>query len=76
MIASANRICNAIARLLTSDVCNASTLDLSKLRYQHTAPVRFVLMEQYSPAMANKMLCALRRTLDASEISARQNESH
>ncbi|MBW4565656.1 MAG: site-specific integrase [Mojavia pulchra JT2-VF2] len=54
---------NAIAQLLTSGTCDASTLDWSKLRYQHTAAVRSVLMEKYSPAMANKMLCALRRTL-------------
>lgn len=54
---------NAIARLLTDDSCDASTLDWSKLRYQHTAAVRSVLMGKYSPAMANKMLCALRRTL-------------
>ncbi len=54
---------NAIARQLTADTCDASTLDWSKLRYQHTAAVRSVLMEKYSPAMANKMLCALRRTL-------------
>jgi integrase len=54
---------NAIARLLTNGSCDASTLDWSKLRYQHTAAVRSVLMEKYSPAMANKMLCALRRTL-------------
>ena len=54
---------NAIARLLTNGNCDASTLDWSQLRYQHTAAVRSVLMEKYSPATANKMLCALRRTL-------------
>uniref|UniRef100_UPI0030D99FC9 tyrosine-type recombinase/integrase n=1 Tax=Brasilonema sp. UFV-L1 TaxID=2234130 RepID=UPI0030D99FC9 len=54
---------NAIAQLLTNGTCDASTLDWSKLRYQYTAAVRSVLMEKYSPAMANKMLCALRRTL-------------
>lgn len=54
---------NAIARLLTDNSCDASTLDWSKLRYQHTALVRSVLMSKYSPAMANKMLCGLRRTL-------------
>jgi len=54
---------NAIARLLTNGTCDASTLDWSKLRYQYIAAVRSVLMEKYSPAMANKMLCALRRTL-------------
>ncbi|MHC5763863.1 MAG: integrase, partial [Nostoc sp.] len=31
---------NAIARLLTNGICDASTLDWSKLRYQHTAAVR------------------------------------
>ena len=54
---------NAIARLLTNGSCDASTLDWPKLCYQHTAAIRSVLMEKYSPAMANKMLCALRRTL-------------
>jgi site-specific recombinase XerD len=54
---------NAIASLLTNGTCDALTLDWSALRYQHTAAVRSVLMEKYSPATANKMLCALRRTL-------------
>lgn len=54
---------NAIASLLTNGTCDALTLDWSQLRYQHTAAVRSVLMEKYSPATANKMLCALRRTL-------------
>jgi integrase len=39
------------------------TLNWAALRYPHTAVVRSVLMERHSPAMANKMLCALRRTL-------------
>ncbi|NJM88903.1 MAG: site-specific integrase [Hydrococcus sp. RU_2_2] len=54
---------NAIASLLTNGTSDASTLDWAALRYQHTAAVRSVLMDKYSPAMANKMLCALRRTL-------------
>lgn len=54
---------NAIASMLTNGACDALTLDWSALRYQHTAAVRSVLMEKYSPATANKMLCALRRTL-------------
>jgi site-specific recombinase XerD len=54
---------NAIASLLTNGACDALTLDWSALRYQHTAAVRSVLMEKYSPATANMMLCALRRTL-------------
>ena len=54
---------NAIARLLTSEQCDALSLDWSKLRYQHTAAIRAVLMERYAPATANRMLCALRRVL-------------
>ena len=54
---------NAIARLLTNDSCDARTLDWAKLRYPHTAAVRSVLRAKYSPAMANKMLSALRRVL-------------
>ena len=54
---------NVIARMLTNGQCDALSLDWSKLRYQHTAAIRAVLMEQYAPATANRMLCALRRTL-------------
>ena len=54
---------NAIAAMLTSGRSDARTLDWSKLRYQHTAAVRAVLIENYSPATANKMLSALKRVL-------------
>jgi integrase len=54
---------NAIASMLTAGSCDAMTLDWSKLRYQHTAAVRAVLMEKYSPATTNKMLTALKRVL-------------
>ncbi len=54
---------NVIARMLTNDECDAMSVDWSKLRYQHTAAIRAVLMERYSPATANRMLCALRRVL-------------
>ncbi|WP_414620805.1 tyrosine-type recombinase/integrase [Calothrix sp. CCY 0018] len=54
---------DTIAKLLTDNQCDATTLNWSKLKYQHTAIIRSILMEKYSPAMANKMLCALRRTL-------------
>ncbi|WGV29066.1 tyrosine-type recombinase/integrase [Halotia branconii] len=54
---------NVIARLLTSNECDALSLDWSKLRYQHTAAIRAVLMEKYAPTTANRMLCALRRVL-------------
>ncbi len=54
---------NKIAGLLTDNACDAIGLDWSKLRYQHTSAIRSMLMEKYSPAMANKMIAALRRTL-------------
>ena len=54
---------NAIARMLTNNSCDAMSVDWSKLRYQHTAAIRAVLMEKHSPATANRMLCALRRVL-------------
>jgi integrase len=52
-----------IAAMLTAGTCDAMTLDWAKLRYQHTAAVRAVLMEKYSPATTNKMLTALKRVL-------------
>ncbi|MBD2629635.1 tyrosine-type recombinase/integrase [Trichormus variabilis] len=54
---------NAIAKILTGNICDALTLDWAKLRYKHTAAVRVILMEKYAPATANKMLSALRRVL-------------
>ncbi|NEQ26795.1 MAG: integrase, partial [Microcoleus sp. SIO2G3] len=54
---------DAIARLLTQNQADALTLDWSALRYPHTAAIRAILMETYAPTTANKMLCALRRTL-------------
>jgi hypothetical protein len=35
--------------MLTAGTCDAMTLDWTKLRYHHTAAVRAVLMEKYSP---------------------------
>jgi site-specific recombinase XerD len=54
---------NAIARILTSNECDALTLNWAELRYKHTALLRCILMEKYAPATANKMLSALRRVL-------------
>lgn len=54
---------DAIARILTSNQCDALTLDWAALRYKHTAALRSILMERYAPATANKMLSALRRVL-------------
>ncbi len=54
---------DAIASMLTNGECDAMTLDWSKLRYQHTMSVRTTLKQQFAPATASKMLCALRRVL-------------
>ncbi len=54
---------DAIAGILTSNQCDALTLDWAALRYKHTALLRSILMEKYAPATANKMLSALRRVL-------------
>ena len=51
------------AQLLTSNQCDAMTLNWASLRYQNTVAVRTALMKRYAPATANKMLCALRRVL-------------
>lgn len=55
---------NVMARLLTDDLSiDALSIDWSQLTYQHAAALRSVLRERYAPATANRMLCALRRTL-------------
>ena len=43
------RCLDIIASLLTSGRCDALTLDWGQLRYQHTAAVRAVLVEQFAP---------------------------
>jgi len=52
-----------IALILTSGCCDADTLNWAALRYQQTAALRAILVEQFSPHTANLMLCALRRVL-------------
>ncbi len=54
---------NVVARHLTAGACDLFTLDWKKVRYQHTAAVRSVLADQYSPGTANKILSALRGVL-------------
>src|SRR5690242_3893332 len=54
---------DTLAALLTGGRCDADTLDWSRLRYQHTAALRAVLLERYQPATANKHLAALRGVL-------------
>jgi site-specific recombinase XerC len=53
-----------IAGILSGGRANCFELDWSKVRYQHTAFVRSHLMDGYAPATANRMLSALRRTLE------------
>lgn len=57
------RCLNAIASLLTGGTCDALSLDWGKLRYQHTAALRSILVEKFAPTTVNQMLCALRRVL-------------
>lgn len=52
-----------IASLLTNGQCDALTIDWGQLRYQHTAAIRAVLVEQFASSTVNQMLCALRRVL-------------
>jgi integrase/recombinase XerD len=54
---------NKMAELLTGGRADAFSISWAALRYQHTAALRAKLQELYSPATANKFLCALRRTL-------------
>ena len=49
-----------IASTLGTDI---NLLNWGALRYQHTAAIRAKIAQRYSPATANKMLSALRRTL-------------
>ena len=55
---------DTIAGLLTGGGCDAQTLRWEAMRYQHAAAVRAVLMEQYAPATANRMLSALRGVME------------
>jgi hypothetical protein len=61
---------DAIASLLTQGSADHLTLGWAALRYKHTSVIRFALSEKYSPATANKMLGALRRTLKEAYVSS------
>lgn len=54
---------NIMAGYLTSDRCDAFSLDWGALRFQHTTALRAVLAEHYAPASANHRPSALRRVL-------------
>ncbi len=55
---------DAVARILSNGGADCFELDWSRVRYQHTALVRSQLMDGYSPATANRMLSALRGTIE------------
>lgn len=54
---------NTIAGMLTAGRANGAALDWPAVHYHHVAAIRQALAERYSPATANKMLCALRGVL-------------
>lgn len=56
---------DVIADDLTGGACDALTCPWAALRFQHTAAIRARLAAKYAPATANKMLAALRGTLQA-----------
>jgi site-specific recombinase XerD len=55
---------DTVARILSDGRADCFELDWSKVRYQHTALVRSHLMDGYAPATANRMLSAIRGTLE------------
>ncbi len=55
---------DAVARMLSNGRADCFELNWCKVRYQHTALVRSQLMDGYAPATANRMLSALRGTLE------------
>src|SRR5687768_14287236 len=54
---------DTMAAALSGNRADAFSLEWGVLRFQHTAAVRAVLAERYSPATANHMLSALRGVL-------------
>lgn len=54
---------HTIAKWLTKDRLDATTLDWSRIRYQHSKAVRAHLAATCAPSTANKMLSALRGVL-------------
>lgn len=52
-----------IAEIASGGRCNAISFNWAELRYKDTVAIRAILVKRYAPTTANKMLCALRRTL-------------
>lgn len=59
-----------IAEIFDTDPIN---MNWSALRYQHTAMIRARLTDRYSPATVNKMLSALRKTLEQAWLLGQMN---
>lgn len=59
------RVLNWIARTLTGGACDYLTLDWAKLRYQHAAALRAIVLEVNAPATANLKLTAFKQVLRA-----------
>jgi hypothetical protein len=55
---------DVVAATLTGGRADHLTLPWHRLRYQHTAAVRAALAERYKPGTANKVLAAVRGTLE------------
>ncbi|MCT7968986.1 site-specific integrase [Laspinema sp. D1] len=56
---------NWCARVLTGGQCDRLTLDWAKLRYEHTAALRAILLETHPPSTGNLKLSALKQVLKA-----------
>jgi integrase len=56
---------NWCARILTGGQCDRLTLDWSKLRYEHTAALRAILLETHPPSTGNLKLTAVKQVLKA-----------
>jgi site-specific recombinase XerD len=54
---------DTVAGILSGGRLDCFNLDWSRVRYQHTALVRSQLLDGYAPNTANRILCALRGTL-------------
>lgn len=55
---------NKVVQLYTcDDTANALNFPWSEMRYQHTAAIRTLLKDKYSPSSASKMICGIRRVL-------------
>ena len=54
---------HTIAGMVTSGMCDASTMQWGNLRYQHTTAIRTALAERYSASTANRHIAALRGVL-------------